>query len=412
MVRVMCFNHFMPQFINSMLECPRCSLVKKKIFRLVSRRMRSIAACITSCPKKLLKTGVFHLANKLSEQLAVAHIKAKGGNLPFFRQLLEITYLFLRYRLGPGYYLMARFWRREVPFKEKTKHWNAHRYLRYIHRINDPRYYKVSQNKLVEKGLLSILNIPTTRLLGLFHSRSGQSIDGRRLTNAEELECLLTSFSRNNLFFKPAEGDSGRDVFAVQWIRDRECAVLRDLSSGKILSIDLLVKRLESAVDGYVIEEIIEQHPLLSAFNPSSVNTLRVWVLNKEGDIQVAGAFLRIGRAGSLVDNTAVGGLACPIDLQTGAIVNALDLTLYRNEYNFHPDTGVELVTKCIPYWNDCKVLACNALRVLPGANFIGIDLAITKEGPLVVEYNVEPSYQGATHIDLPHEVIFGAGAL
>jgi glutathione synthase/RimK-type ligase-like ATP-grasp enzyme len=47
--------------------------------------------------------------------------------------------------------------------------------------------------------------------------------------------------------------------------------------------------------------------------------------------------------------------------------------------------------------------LAEHALRVLPGARFAGLDIAVATGGPLVVEYNVEPDQRGAAHLDLPH---------
>ncbi|MFT3759457.1 sugar-transfer associated ATP-grasp domain-containing protein [Thauera sp.] len=42
-----------------------------------------------------------------------------------------------------------------------------------------------------------------------------------------------------------------------------------------------------------MIEEIIEQHPVLAKLNPTSVNTLRIWVVVDSSGIHVAGAFLR-----------------------------------------------------------------------------------------------------------------------
>jgi len=348
------------------------------------------------------------MLQKLRSQLMVARSKAAEGHLPFWRQLLEMIYLYMRHQIGPGYYLMARFWRTDVAFREKTEHWNPRRYLNYIHQLNDPVYYKISQHKLVEKSFLSAMGIPTARLLGLYHREFGQDINGRPLCTPRDLAALLSSCSLKGVFFKPAEGDSGRGVFGLKFIDDKECIGLADILTNKEMTVETLVRFIESEQKGYVIEEMIEQHPLLARCNPTSVNTLRVWVLRGMKGIEVQGAFLRVGRAGSLVDNTAAGGLACPVDLNTGKIIQALDLSMNRNEHEFHPDSGARLTGNVIPFWRESKALACNALRILPGANFIGIDLAVTADGPLVVEYNVEPSYQGAAHIDRPHGWIFG----
>ncbi len=349
------------------------------------------------------------MIQKLAAQLRVANSKAAAGGLPLWRQILEMAYLFARNGLGPGYYLMARFWRRDLPMSTKRQHWNGRRYLRFVHKINDPRYYKVSQNKLVEKSLLTTLGLPTSKLLGLFHPKAGQGVDGQPLCDATDLERVLATSTADGLFFKPAEGDSGRGVFGLAIENEGGRRVLREVLTRDVVATEVLAQRLAGAPEGYVIEEMIKQHPLLASLNPTSVNTLRIWVLHDNTGLHVAGAFLRVGRAGSLVDNTAAGGLACAIELDSGVIRDALDLTLSRNHYVSHPDSGAKLVGAEIPYWHACKQLACDALRVLPGAIFSGMDIAITAKGPVVVEYNVEPSQQGAAHVDTPHGQIFGS---
>lgn len=332
--------------------------------------------------------------------------KAELGGIPISRQFVEMTYLFLFHRLGPGYYLMARFWRRSVPFRVKTQHWNGRRFLRFVHRINDPAYFKISQNKLVEKCLLAGLNVPTVPLVGLFHFQQGHSVRGMPLTTLEELSEALKADGGRSFFFKPAEGDSGRGVFSLDF--DFTAGELfRDPITGHAVELADLAHRLQSSDAGYVVERAIVQHPVLAKMNPSSVNTLRMWVVRDRIGVRVVGAFLRVGRAGSLVDNTASGGLACAVDIESGVTTEALDLTLERNQHEFHPDSGAALLGVQIPYWRECLAVASTALRVLPGARFSGMDIAVGLDGPLVVEYNVEANQRGATHFDVPHAVLF-----
>ncbi|THF61610.1 sugar-transfer associated ATP-grasp domain-containing protein [Pseudothauera rhizosphaerae] len=347
------------------------------------------------------------MLTRLRSFSAVMARKAGAGGLPFSRQLAEMAWLYVFRGLGPGYYLMARFWRPELPFAEKAKHWNGRKFLRFVHRINDPAYFKISQNKLSEKCLLAGLRIPTTPLMGLFHPRQGHAVAGRPLTTVAQLEAVLKEAGGGGFFFKPAEGDSGRGVFALDTVVDGERLLFSDPISGAAVSADELEQRLLSSPAGYVVERTIAQHEALAQLNPSSVNTLRIWVVHDCGGVHVVGAFLRVGRVGSVVDNTAAGGLACAIDLESGVIVRALDLTLERNEHLCHPDSGRPLQGLQIPYWKECVEVACTALRVLPGARFSGMDIAVTGEGPLVVEYNVEANQRGATHFDVPHGTLF-----
>lgn len=329
------------------------------------------------------------------------------GQLPYARQLLEMIYLFAFHRMGPGYFLMARFWRKDLPFSDKTRHWNGRKFLRFVHRINDPAYFKISQNKLSEKCLLAGLKVPTSPLVGLYHPCKGQSVGGMPLTTVAQLEAALKLAGAGSFFFKPAEGDSGRGVFALEVSAENGGLQYSDPVTGAQMGLDELEKRLLSSDAGYVVEQTIIQHELLAKLNPSSVNTLRIWVVHDRSGVRVVGAFLRVGRAGSVVDNTAAGGLACPVDIERGVIVRALDLTLDRNEHQYHPDSGQHLPGLQIPYWRECVELACTALRVLPGAHFSGMDIAVTPDGPVVVEYNVEANQRGAAHFDVPHESLF-----
>lgn len=347
------------------------------------------------------------MSSSLSEIYRVAASQAARGGLPVWRQLAEMSFLMLFHRIGPGYYLMARFWRRTIPFSVKRQHWNGKRYLRELQRINDPRYYKISQNKLVEKALLQTLGVPTVPLIGHFDAYAGQCAHGRPLRSEQDLLQLLVAAAGRRVFFKPAEGDSGRGVFSLNVAATDEGIRLSRPAGDEECSIPELVEILKTHWRGTVIEPAIEQHPVLARLNADSVNTLRVWVARDGEEPRVLGAFLRVGRAGSEVDNTSRGGLACPINLETGRIREAIDLSPMRRTHETHPDSGAALPGTGIPHWPQCVALAENALRVLPGAVFAGLDIAVSVEGPVVVEYNVEPDYRGAAHLDLPHEIVF-----
>ena len=95
--------------------------------------------------------------------------RAREGHLPLYRQLGEMLYLQLRFRIGPGFYHRARFWRREMPFRQKTRYRLGQPYLDALASINHPRYETLSQNKVCEKAMLTLFGIPTAPFMGCFH---------------------------------------------------------------------------------------------------------------------------------------------------------------------------------------------------------------------------------------------------
>lgn len=63
-----------------------------------------------------------------------------------------------------------------------------------------------------------------------------------------------------------------------------------------------------------IVQELIEQHPVLSAIHPSSVNSIRIMTLTTEKEVKVMSSILRMGVGTAKVDNVSSGGIAAGID--------------------------------------------------------------------------------------------------
>ncbi|MFV0278864.1 MAG: sugar-transfer associated ATP-grasp domain-containing protein [Parahaliea sp.] len=159
---------------------------------------------------------------------------------------------------------------------------------------------------------------------------------------------------------------------------------------------------LDNIAKGWVIEQYIKQHDLLMRLNASSVNTLRIWLLQQQGEVRLLGAILRIGRKGNVVDNSSRGGLLAKVDLATGKLEKAKNAVIFPDFHTHHPDSGAQIENLTLPFWVECQELAKQALRVFPKASFTGLDMAITATGPVVVELNLEPDRITARNFDRP----------
>lgn len=167
-----------------------------------------------------------------------------------------------------------------------------------------------------------------------------------------------------------------------------------NLNSGvgiKILSsISEIMEYLKSLQKGGIIEELIIQDESMAAFNPSSVNTLRMNTVNYgNGDVEVIWPCLRVGRAGHIVDNAGSGGIFAAIDITTGKTLAAIDES--RTTWTVHPDSNKALIGFTIPRWEEAVALAKELAKTLPDAGFVGWDLALTKNGWVMVEGNASP---------------------
>ena len=184
------------------------------------------------------------------------------------------------------------------------------------------------------------------------------------------------------LFCKPINGECGSGAFLLEVVNNRilvnEIPITQEELEDKISRTD------------YILQHLIEQHPLMSKLYDKSINSLRiVTVRNKEsGEIEVLPSILRIGANGSTVDNTSQGGLWVEVDNVTGKLG---DRAYYKPEFGlttlFHPNSKIEFSKFTVPYMNEA-VQKCIFFHSLLDLHSIGWDVAICENGPLFIEGN------------------------
>ena len=140
----------------------------------------------------------------------------------------------------------------------------------------------------------------------------------------------ITDFiaKQGTVFAKPNHGDQGKGVMKIK--ADDKSA------------IEELLKDCKK--DAFVVEGAIEQIPEIAAINSSSINTVRAYTLmKKNGEPEILGIMLRVGRKGSHVDNWGSGGVGYDFDIETGVFVG-YGRDKKNNPYIFHPDSNVQMV--------------------------------------------------------------------
>lgn len=142
-----------------------------------------------------------------------------------------------------------------------------------------------------------------------------------------------------------------------------------------------------------LIEEKIIQHEKMSSLHPKSINTLRIVTLKKDGNIHIISRLLRMGRDGKVVDNITSGGIYVTLD-ENGVITHPAFCDKTGEALVIHPTTKVFLTGFNIPYFDEAIKLAKEIAKEETEMNYIGWDIAITPDGPIIVEGNDLPSYE------------------
>ena len=177
---------------------------------------------------------------------------------------------------------------------------------------------------------------------------------------------------RDIIMAKPNYGVSGK---GIERIKIKDWPDIDDLIS------HLRLKKLE------LLEDCIIQHPIMNELNPSCVNSIRMVTVQVDNQIDIISAVLRIGIENH-VDNFSAGGIAAPIDIETGTVYKPAVKKMGSEKYIAHPVTNTPILGFRIPYWKEVKKMINDACSVVPQVKTIGWDIAISENGPIIIEGN------------------------
>lgn len=138
-------------------------------------------------------------------------------------------------------------------------------------------------------------------------------------------------------------------------------------------------------------EEFVQQHEVISRLAPTAVNTIRVFTqLRPDNTVDILGCRLRISVHG-VTDNLAGGNLAAVVDPETGIITsNGVYSDITKSDEEYHPVTKEKIPGTQIPYWKEVIEMVREASLVDSRHRTIGWDIAMTSDGPDLIEGNRE----------------------
>ena len=142
--------------------------------------------------------------------------------------------------------------------------------------------------------------------------------------------------------------------------------------------------------EDFLIEELVHQHPLMTALNPSSINTIRIVTYRNDMEIVVVYTVIRIGRKDKPIDNESAGGISTIIN-QDGTLGKYAYGSPGNDNIEF-TDSGVRLEGYKIPSFSNAIDIVKKAHYQLPYFKLMGWDIAIEEDGtPTMIEFNTTP---------------------
>lgn len=160
--------------------------------------------------------------------------------------------------------------------------------------------------------------------------------------------------------------------------------------NGSEMSINQIGEIIESFDGDIIIQEKIIQNEAIARLNKSSVNTVRIMTfLRKDGSVKTCSSCLRMGLAGSVVDNASSGGITVGIEPATGKLKETAYSPSGRS-YSKHPTSGTKFSDIVIP--NFSKIIECaeRGAVSMPKFRLISWDFAIDSNNePILIEANL-----------------------
>lgn len=180
------------------------------------------------------------------------------------------------------------------------------------------------------------------------------------------------------------------DIVIVKPVDDWEGNGIRKIDLPKDdVELEYLFHSLKN--EQLLLEEVVEQHPSM-VFGNKSVNTIRVYTVYDDAtqEAYVFKTTLRAGVGESIVDNSHSGGQAYEVDIETGA-VDSRSWSHATLGLLVHPGTDIVMLGVKIPFWAEVLNLCKSAAEKLHQVRYIGWDVAVKEDGPILIEGNHDP---------------------
>lgn len=355
-------------------------------------------------------------APKLGSFLASLERGRKAYGVPFPRALAAAVDLYARGEFSPkeilGYALFAPQVRASFPVlisKERS--------LAKLAELNPPQHQHLTENKDEFALVCARERLPVPRTIAW--TRNGQLFDGRSgsVVDAGSWIEMLDRALPDEFVAKDIDGAYGSGFQTYR----REDRAFIDGRHQVTPGLEGLVAKWVRAGDEVILQErLFDAQELTALCGRHSLQTARInTLLHEDGSVGVLFAMIKVLASESLTDNFSMGtsgNLIAFGDAQTGVLKGAIGVHpsgCGMVRVDRHPGTGVPFDGFVLPHWHEALELVRRAQRCFPQLRSLGWDVALTADGPRLVEANARwdpPTYAPFLMSEEHWRTIFGGG--
>lgn len=245
------------------------------------------------------------------------------------------------------------------------------------------------RDKVMYTALLQQLDLPTTDTQAVVHAARGFGALPT-LRNPADVVNFLCGPARYPLFAKPCEGAAS---VGSALIKERDGKVLR-LGNGRQVDLEGFAAEVcEDYPEGFIFQSAIAQHPDMTNLIGPAVGTLRMVTLRDESGISPLYTVWKVPSPRAMSDNFwQAGSMVALVDDDTGRVSRCnIGTGLNANLLERHPVSDLPFDGFEIPHWAELNRVACEGHALFPEFGIVGWDIAISADGPVLIECNDNP---------------------
>jgi hypothetical protein len=319
------------------------------------------------------------------------NVKTNTG-LSLTRQFVDqICLANLRY-VPPRAYYLYEFYRTENR-RQAQQYIQDHEITALLEMANGDIDYNLFNDKLQFYLKCKQFALATIPILARFEKGEIKFIEDHRLPEED-------------LFAKPELGKCGQGALMYYYAGS---ATYRS-TSGRVMGDDDILEQIAdcSKETPYILQPRYKNHPEIARLSPQALCTSRVITCRApSGSVEVLACIFKMATGNNCTDNFATGGIAIPVDIQTGTLGRGVTKEQFTKRIKRHPQTGQIFAGFQIPGWRDLISLCIKAHNAFGAYALIGWDVAITGDGPILVEGNLR---WGVESMQIAHGGPLGGG--
>ena len=304
--------------------------------------------------RKMMFQKVKEINSEKLDKLAKDIAKRNNKSVSYVKR--DMFNNFVKYGIGYTDYLKGDYI--NLNKEQKKTYVTTKSYYKLLSYLNDKEYIATMSDKIVFNKI--------------FNKYLGREWIDLRVTSLEDFKKFIKN--KKTIFAKPPTDFGGHGI---------EKIVIKEEKNIEDLYNRLKDKKLN------LIEEEIVQHEELNKLNPYAVNSFRIVTLVKDNKAYLLANALRI----NIDDAIAIGCSDAYMRLDEKGNICSRVIDDVANIYEEHPIAKIKFSTVKIPYVKEAFDMALKAALEVPEIRYVGWDIAITKNGPVIMEGNEYPSY-------------------